>query len=75
MAHTHTVEARNGLFEGLFSNYAEKKVEYFRQHIFLNTVQDLEKLTDHQLEDIGVPRSEIKQRAYQSVYNGAALRQ
>ncbi|WP_170473216.1 DUF1127 domain-containing protein [Ruegeria profundi] len=74
MAHTHTAEARTGLFGGLFSNYADAKVEFFRRRIFSNTVRNLERLSDHQLADIGIDRSEIKQRAYESVFNGAPLR-
>ncbi len=69
MAHAQTADVRKGLFFGLFSNYAETKVEQFRQRIYAKSVRDLEKLSDDRLRDIGIPRDEIKQRAYQSVYH------
>jgi len=74
MAHTYTVDAPKGLFDGLFARYADAKVEHFRRRIFAKTVQDLENLSDKQLRDIGVPRDEIKRRAYQSVYQNKPYR-
>ncbi|MBO9413209.1 MULTISPECIES: DUF1127 domain-containing protein [unclassified Ruegeria] len=69
MDYAQTASPRKGLFFSLFSNYTEARVEQFRLKIYGNTVRVLEKLSDQQLEDIGIPRSEIKQRAYQSVYH------
>ncbi len=68
MGYAQTVSPQKGLFFGLFSNYAEARVEHFRKGIFAKTVRELEQLSDKQLEDIGIPREEIKERAYQSVY-------
>ncbi|CUK07084.1 hypothetical protein RUE5091_02890 [Ruegeria denitrificans] len=69
MGYAQTVTTQKGLFFGLFSDYAEARVENYRRDIFAQSVRALEKLSDRQLEDIGIPRSEIKQRAYQSVYH------
>lgn len=71
MAHAQTAPTRKAPFFGLFSNYADAKVEQFRRRIYSKTVRDLEALGDDQLLDIGIPRDEIKQRAYQSVYHNA----
>lgn len=75
MAYTHTAEARTGLFDGLFTRYADTKVEHFRRRIYSKTVRDLEQLSDQQLMDIGVARDEIKQRAYDSVYHDKPYQQ
>lgn len=69
MAYAHTATPQKGLFFGMFSNYAEARVERFRRRIFANTVWTLEGLNDRQLKDIGIDRSEIKKRAYESVYH------
>ncbi|WP_170326415.1 DUF1127 domain-containing protein [Ruegeria arenilitoris] len=69
MGYAQTVTPQKGLFFGLFSNYAEARVEHFRRGIYAKTVQSLEKLTDRQLEDIGIPRCDINRRAYESVYH------
>ncbi|MEM1005028.1 MAG: DUF1127 domain-containing protein [Pseudomonadota bacterium] len=74
MAYASTAEAGSGLFNGLFAKYSEAKVEHFRRRIYSKTVRDLENLSDRQLADIGVPRDQIKQRAYASVYQGAPYR-
>lgn len=68
MGTAQTVTPQKSLFFGLFSNYAEARVEQFRRRIFAKTVRELEALSDKQLDDIGVPRDKIKERAYQSVY-------
>jgi len=68
MGTAQTIAPQNGLFFGMFSNYAEARVEQFRRNIYANTVKELENLSDRQLQDIGIPRSEIKKRAYDSVY-------
>ncbi len=73
MEYTHTSTPYRGFFAGLFSNYAEARVEQFRKQLFAKTVRQLEGLSDKQLNDIGVPRDEIRQRAYQSVYEHASL--
>ncbi|WP_299899449.1 DUF1127 domain-containing protein [uncultured Ruegeria sp.] len=75
MSHTQTFAGRGGLLDGLFSNYADAKVEHFRRRIFSKTVRDLEKLDDLQLADIGVQRDQIKRCAYESVYNNKPYRQ
>ena len=75
MSHTQTFEGRGGLLDGLFSNYAEAKVEHFRRRIFSKTVRDLERLDDVQLADIGIQRDQIKRRAYESVYHNKPYRQ
>lgn len=69
MGYAQTVTPQKGLFFGLFSNYAEARVEHFRRDIFAKSVRALENLSDRQLADIGISRSEIKQRAYESVYH------
>lgn len=69
MAYADIADVQKGLFFGLFANHAEAKVEQFRRKAFANTVRQLEQLNDDQLADIGVPRREIKQRAYRSVYH------
>jgi uncharacterized protein YjiS (DUF1127 family) len=69
MEYSHTADLQKGLFFGLFSNHAEAKVEQFRRGIYSKTVRKLERLSDDQLCDIGIPRGEIKQRVYQSVYH------
>ncbi|WP_170766406.1 DUF1127 domain-containing protein [Ruegeria lacuscaerulensis] len=69
MGTAQTITPQKGLFFGLFSNYAEVRVEQFRRRIYADTVQKLENLSDKQLQDIGIPRDEIKERAYQSVYH------
>ncbi len=68
MEYTQTSTPYRGFFAGLFSNYSEARVEQFRTQLFAKTVRQLERLSDKQLDDIGVPRDQIKQRAYQSVY-------
>lgn len=73
MAYTHTVSAPNGLFEGLRANYQQARAELFRRRVYANAVRSLNNLTDRQLDDIGIPRSEIRQRAYQSVHGSPAL--
>ncbi len=69
MEHIHTAKPHSSLLAGMMSAYAEARTEHFRRQIFSKTVRELEKLTDGQLKDIGIPRDQIKQRAYQSVYN------
>ncbi|MFY2824488.1 DUF1127 domain-containing protein [Ruegeria sp. MALMAid1280] len=69
MGYAQTVTPQKGLFFGMFSNYAEARVEHFRRGIYAKTVRSLENLTDRQLEDIGVPRCDINRRAYESVYH------
>lgn len=71
MEATQTTTPNRNVFSTLFADYAEARTEHFRRRIFAKTVHDLEALNDRQLSDIGVPRAEIKQRAYQSVYHGA----
>ncbi len=63
------------VFSAMISDYAEARTEQFRRRVFANTVKELERLSDRQLNDIGVPREQIKQRAYQSVYFGIPYRQ
>ncbi len=63
------------VFSAMISDYAEARTEQFRRRVFANTVKELERLSDRQLHDIGVPREQIKQRAYQSVYFGVPYRQ
>ncbi len=63
------------VFSAMISDYAEARTEQFRRRVFANTVKELERLSDRQLNDIGVPREQIKQRAYQSVYFGVPYRQ
>ncbi|WP_050605049.1 DUF1127 domain-containing protein [Ruegeria sp. 6PALISEP08] len=75
MVHTQTADTRNGLFDGLFSKYADGKVEHFRRRIVAKTVRDLERLDDQQLADIGIQRDQIKRRAYESVYYNKPYRQ
>lgn len=75
MGYAQTISPQKGLFFGLFSNYAEVRVEQFRRSIFAQTVRELEQLSDRQLQDIGVPRSEIRDRAYRSVYLNQPYRQ
>ncbi|MEX0306264.1 MAG: DUF1127 domain-containing protein [Ruegeria sp.] len=69
MAHVQTANVQKGLFFGLFAKHAESKVEHFRRRIYRNTVHELERLSDDQLRDIGIPRDEIMRRAYHSVYH------
>ncbi|WP_037313588.1 DUF1127 domain-containing protein [Ruegeria halocynthiae] len=69
MGYAHTVAPQKGLFFGMFSNYAEARVEHFRRGIYAKTVRELESLSDKHLCDIGMSRSEVKERAYQSVYH------
>lgn len=69
MAYAQTQQARTGLFDGLFAKYADAKVESYRRGIYAKTVRNLERLSDKQLEDIGLPRAEINRRAYESVYH------
>ncbi|NOD33091.1 MULTISPECIES: DUF1127 domain-containing protein [unclassified Ruegeria] len=75
MVHTQAVNTQNGLLDGLFSKYADKKVEHFRRRILAKTVRDLEKLDDQQLADIGVQRDQINRYAYESVYHNKPYRQ
>lgn len=75
MTHAETNTAQPGFFAGLLSDYCDAKVEGFRRRIYTKSVRDLENLNDQQLSDIGVPRDQIKQRAYQSVYHKQPLRQ
>ncbi|WP_170433879.1 DUF1127 domain-containing protein [Ruegeria arenilitoris] len=75
MATAQTTPSNHSLFHDLFAKYAEAKTERFRKQIFAKTVRDLERLSDQQLHDIGISRSDIPQTAYQSVYQRAALTQ
>ncbi|MBO9448541.1 DUF1127 domain-containing protein [Ruegeria sp. R14_0] len=75
MQATQTVTQNRNVFAAMFADYAEARTEHFRRRIFANTVRELEALSDRQLRDIGVPRDEIKQRAYDSVYHGKPYRQ
>lgn len=75
MQATQTVKPNRNVFATMFADYAEARTEQFRRNIFAKTVRELEGLSDSQLSDIGIPRDEIKQRAYQSVYHGAPYRQ
>ncbi|WP_170787529.1 DUF1127 domain-containing protein [Ruegeria lacuscaerulensis] len=72
MANTHAAPAPKNVFAGMIADYAEAQTELFRRRIFAKTVRELESLNDAQLADIGVPRAEIKQRAYQNVYRGVS---
>lgn len=72
MGYANTVAPQQGLFFGMFSNYAEARVEHYRRKAYGRTVRSLEQLSDRQLRDIGVPRSEIKRRVYDSVYHNRA---
>ncbi|NVO56221.1 DUF1127 domain-containing protein [Rhodobacteraceae bacterium B1Z28] len=69
MAHPQIAVAQKGFCAGLFAQYTEAKVERFRRRIYSNTVRNLEHRSDQQLKDIGVPRGQIKRRAYDSVYH------
>lgn len=71
MATAHITQSHKGLMYDLFSKYAEAKTERFRKQIFAKTVRDLERLSDQQLNDIGITRDDVKQSAYQSVYHKA----
>ncbi len=75
MVHTQTADTRNGLLDGLFSKYADGKVEHFRRRIVAKTVRELERLDDQQLADIGVQRDQINRCAYESVYHNKPYRQ
>ncbi|WP_170336493.1 DUF1127 domain-containing protein [Ruegeria arenilitoris] len=75
MENVQSIKAQKGLFGGLFANYAEARVENFRRRIYTKTVRELEQLSDQRLQDIGIPRSEIHRRAYQSVYHHEPIRQ
>ncbi|WP_209598402.1 DUF1127 domain-containing protein [Ruegeria sp. HKCCSP351] len=75
MTDAQTIDTHKGLLEGLFAKYAEAKVEHFRRQIFSKTVRQLEKLNDIQLTDIGIPREQIRRRAYHSVYHNAPYQQ
>lgn len=75
MTYAHTVQPRRGLFfSGLFANYLEMKADIFRRKLVAQTARHLEKLTDSQLNDIGIPREEINQRAYEIIYHGEPYR-
>ena len=71
MEHVNTVQPQRGLFAGLFADYAEARVEQFCRRLLAKTVRELEQLSDQQLSDIGMPRDQIRQRAYDSVYHHA----
>lgn len=75
MTYAQTAEVqKKPFFWGLFDTYAEAKVETFRRKRLAKTIRDLERLSDRQLQDIGVPRGEIRQQAYQSVYHNRPYR-
>ncbi|WP_171132035.1 MULTISPECIES: DUF1127 domain-containing protein [unclassified Ruegeria] len=65
---------QRGIFDGLFSDYAEAKVAQYRRRLVAKTERELSNLSDQQLNDIGVPRDQIAQRAYDSVYDPASLK-
>ena len=69
MGYAHTARLEKSFFGGLFSHYAEARVEQFRRGIYAKTVREMERLSDTQLNDIGVSRDNIKECAYQSVYH------
>ncbi len=75
MQHASAIQNQTGVFAGLYSDYVEANVEHFRRRIFSRTVRELENLSDEQLQDIGLPRDQIKRRAYDSVYHHQPLRQ
>ncbi|WP_170479418.1 DUF1127 domain-containing protein [Ruegeria arenilitoris] len=69
MEYTNKVTPQSSVFAGLFSDFAEARVEQFRRRLFSKTVNELRRLSDQQLDDIGVPRDQIERKAYESVYN------
>ncbi len=76
MTYAHTAQfERKPFFSGLFASYSEQKIDVFRRQMVAKTVRKLENLSDRQLNDIGVPRSEIHRRAYDSVYHGSPFQQ
>lgn len=73
MATAQTTQSNDSLFHDLFAKYAEALSERCRKQVFAKTVRDLERLSDKQLHDIGINRADFPQKAYQSVYQPAAL--
>ncbi len=70
MSHINATAAdHRNLFFGQFANQPEASSPWQRRMAYNKTIRALEKLSDHQLCDIGIPRSEIRHRVYQSVYH------
>lgn len=75
MATARTEKLQSSLIRGIFAKYTDARVERSRRRILAKTVRDLERLSHDRLKDIGVDRTEINRRAYQSVYRNAPYRQ
>ncbi len=69
MAHVNATAAdHRDLLFGQFVNQIQPKSGWQRRKLYKNTIRALENLSDRQLSDIGIPRSEIRQRVYGNVY-------
>lgn len=68
MAHLHTARPQRSFFAGLSSECRALRDEFARRRQVAESMQTLEKMTDRQLDDIGIPRHRIARSAYQSVY-------
>ncbi len=70
----HTARPQNSLLASLMSTYSDARIELNRRRTYSQATRALENLSDRQLQDIGVPRSQINQIAYDNTYNGPRLR-
>ncbi|MEX0348640.1 MAG: DUF1127 domain-containing protein [Paracoccaceae bacterium] len=70
MAHVNTA-THPGFLMWLYSGWAENKLEQYRRALYTRTVRELENLSDQQLDDIGIDRTDIHRKAYASVYQNA----
>ncbi len=69
MAHVNATAAdHRDLLFGQFVNQIQPKSGWQRRKLYKNTIRALENLSDRQLSDIGIPRSEIRHRVYGNVY-------
>ena len=65
---TDYITAKAGIAERLRVSFLGFAAEMLRRRAFRQTVASLDVLTDRQLADLGLKRSEIRRIAYQAAY-------
>ena len=73
MTYAYLDQPGRGLFfSGLFAESLQKKTDISQRRMVSDSIRALERLSDRQLEDIGIPRAELRWRAERNVYHGDA---
>ncbi|MGR3659592.1 MAG: DUF1127 domain-containing protein [Paracoccaceae bacterium] len=69
MAYATTTRIEAGLFDRIASAFRSFKAQNVKHRAFRKTVLELESLSTHELNDLGISRGDIQSIAYQSTFN------